>query len=216
MSAWDSPIMRISTGLLNTVNDETIGNQPGLDGRSKVAGMLGQTLWVSPDQIGLMHSTAIGVLYGGRYRYVRLRAADAVAVAVGQIAFWDTTVTDWTKAFQVTREEDLSSVDNAIFIAGIFISIPTPGRYCFIQDVGIVPVKFRGALTSAGAVGSRVFAAAAGDGADEGFADVLSSAVPTTFGDVSLMLPRYLGNAVTAPVATELDLVSLGFHNVLG
>ena len=210
-----SDIIRISGGAINTVNDSVVGGVPtGSDNDvSQVQGQLGKSIWLDPDQI--IFDSTVGTLYGGSYRYVRLRAADTPAVVVGQIAFWDTTVSDWTTAFQVTREEDLSSVDNAIFIAGIFISVPTAGNYCFIQELGVVPVKFRATLTSTGQIGSRVYAAAAGDGSDEGLADVLNTADPTTFGDVSLMQARYLGNAVTAPVATELDAVTLGFHNVL-
>ena len=212
-----SPIIRMSgAGTINQVNDTVIGGVPtgSDDTASAVAGQLGKTIWLDPSQI--IFQATVGTLFGGRYRYVRYRAADTPAPVVGQIAFWDTTLTNWETLYQVTREEDLSSVDNAVTPAGVFISIPTAGRYCFIQDMGMVPMLFRAVLTSAGAVGSRVYAAGAGDGADEGLADVLSSGAAVTFADAALLEARYMGIAVTAPVATELDNVVLQFKNVIG
>lgn len=214
MSAWDSPIVRISTGLLNTVNDALIGGVSGGTGQfSKYAGQLGKTLWVPPDQIALLHSTTVGALFGGRYRYVRMRAGDddSPAVATGQILFWDTTLTNWQTLYQVTRDENLSSVDNAVMIAGIYLGGFTGGNYGFIQDLGMVRVRFRAVLTVAGAIGSRAYAAGTGDvGTDQGTADVL------TTDSTSLANARYLGNAVTAPVGSGISPVLLGFHNILG
>jgi len=214
---YSSDIIRIN-GPINQVNDSVVAGTPvgsGTAGLSSTQGQLGKQIWLDPSQI--IFNTSVGTLYGGGYRYVRYRSADTPAPVVGQIAFWDTTVTSWQTAFQITREEDLSSVDNAILIAGIFISIPTAGNYCFIQDAGLVPVKFRTTLTSAGAIGSRVYAAGAGDGADEGLADVLNTADPAEFGDVSLMQARYLGiAAAVAPTALTLSPVTLGFHNLIG
>lgn len=216
MQAWESPIIRVSTGLLNTVNDTVIGNQAGITGASKFAGQLGKQLFVSQEQIGQMFSSAIGTVYGGGFRYVRARAADTPAYTVGEILFWDTTVTSWQSAYQVTREEDLSSVANAIMIAGIYLGGFTAGNYGFIQEVGIVPVKFRGTLTAAGAIGSAVYAAAAGDGVDEGYADVLASGNPTTFSDLGLLQSRFLGNAVAAPDNGSLTNVVLRFQQLIG
>lgn len=212
---YSSDIIRM-TRPINQVNDSVIGGVPlGSDATvSGVSGQLGKQIWLDPSQI--LFTSSVGTLYGGGYRYVRYRSADTPAPVVGQIAFWDSTVTSWQTAFQITREEDLSSVDNAVLIAGIFISIPTAGNYCFIQDAGLVPVRMRAVLSSAGANGSRVFAAGVGDGADEGYADVLNSADPAQFGDVSLMQARYLGIAPTAPVGGALSNVTLGFKNVLG
>ncbi len=70
-------------------------------------------------------------------------------------------------------------------------------------------------LTAAGAVGSPVYAAGAGDGADEGLADVIASADPVDFSDAGLMQQRFLGNAVTAPTNGSLTSVILRFQNLL-
>ncbi len=212
MSAWDSPIIRISTGRLNTVNDALIGGvSGGAAGFSKYAGQLGKTVWFNSDQIGNMFDATVGTLFMGRYRYVRMRTADddSPAVAVGQILYWDTVVANWELAYQVTRDSNLSSVDEGMMIAGIYLGGFLGGNYGFIQDLGEATVRFRASLTAAGAIGSRVYDAGAGAGVDEGLADVL------TTDSTSVANARYLGVAVTAPVATELDQVLLNFNNAL-
>lgn len=208
---WESPIIRVTTGRLNTVNDNVIGGSESIGGRSRFAGQLGKHLWVGPDSIDNMHDASVGALFGGRFRYVRMRAADADSpvTAVGQILFWDTTLTNWQTRYQVTREADLSSADNAIMIAGVYIGGFDTDNYGFIQDLGMVPILFRAVLTAAGAIGSRVYVADS-VGADEGLGDVL------TTDSLSVTNARYLGPAVTAPVATELDAVLLNFTNALG
>lgn len=211
MSAWDSPIVRISTGYLNTVNDTVIGNQAGITGVSKFAGQLGKHLFVSQDQIAAL-TGSVGTLYGGRYRYVRRRAEDddSPALAPGKLAFWDTTVTGWPGAFQVTTDENLSSSDNAVMCCGVFIGNIEPGNYGFIQDMGEVYVRFRAVLTAAGAIGSRVYATGAGDtGSDQGTCDVL------TTDSTSLTYSRYVGNAVEAPAALGLKRVLLDLRNYI-
>ena len=204
---WVSPIIRISSGLLNTVNDTVIAGQASIGSRSRFAGQLGKCLWVSQDQITQLHSPTIGALFGGRFHYVRLRATDDASpvLGIGKILFWDTTLTAWQTLFQVTRDENLSSADNAVMIAGIYIGSPTVnGNYGFIQNAGICRVRFRSVLTAAGAIGSRVYAAGAGDaGADQGTADVL------TTDSTSLANARYLGRAVTAPSGGGISQVML-------
>ncbi len=208
---WESPIIWITTGKLNTVNDNVIGGSESIGGRSRFAGQLGKHVWFAPEQIDNMFDPAIGTLYGGRYRYVRMRAgdADSPVTAVGQTLFWDTTITDWQKKYQVTREADLSSVDNAIMIAGVYLGGFDTDNYGFIQDLGMVPILFRASLTAAAAIGSRVYVSDDA-GADEGLGDVL------TTDSLSATNARYLGAAVTLPVATELDAVLLNFTNALG
>lgn len=194
-----------ASGYINQVNDAVVGmpTAPGGTGASRFAGQLGQRIQLSDNM--LKYLSSVGVVYGGEFQYVRLAAAAAVPV-VGQIVFWDISVAD--SLYQVTTSESGSS-DAGMFAAGIILSTAlTPGYYTYIQRLGPTFVQFRGTLTSVGAAGSRVYAAAAG-GADLGFADVLSSANPTLFSDVSLMQGRYLGTAVQAPTNGGLDLVNL-------
>ncbi len=213
MYPWESQIIRITTGLLNTVNDTVIGGQEGISGVSKFGGQLGKTVGFTPDQIAAMYDSTVGTLYGGRFRYVKMRATDddSPVLTPGKIVFWDTTVSNWYSAYQVTRDENLSSSDNAVAIAGIYLGGIEPGNYGFIQDLGMVPVRMRSVLTAAGAIGSRVYAAGAGDlGLDQGTADVL------TTDSTSLANKRQLGWAPAAPVASALTNVVLDFTNVLG
>jgi hypothetical protein len=216
----NSDIIIVSTGRLNTVNDTVIAGRPssapvpaGVTPPSLISGQLGKHYWLSPENIAQMFDSTVGTLYGGRYRYVRMRAddVDSPAVSVGSILFWDTTLTNWWQYYQVTRDENLSSVDNAVCIAGIYLGGFTGGNYGFIQDLGLVNVRFRSVLTAAGAIGSRVYAAGAGDtGLDQGSADVL------TTDSTSLANARFLGIAMdTAPAASTLSRVDLRFTNVL-
>ena len=130
---------------------------------------------------------------------------------VGQTVFWDNAVAP--NLYQVTTSET-ESTDAAISIAGIVLSTGlTVGNYTLIQVTGLVYIKFRAVLTSAGAIGSAVYTAAAG-GADLGFADVLSSANPTLFSDVALMERRFLGTAYEAPTNAGLKRIYLGFTRI--
>lgn len=206
MQAWESPIIRISTGFLNTVNDTVIANQATLGTRSRYAGQLGKNLWVSQEQIAALTSTTIGTLYGGAYQYVKRRSTDdaSPALSAGKLAFWDTTSTGFPASFQVTTDENLSSSSNAVMIAGVFINNIEPGHYGFIQWFGECFVRFRSVLTASAAIGSQVYAAGAGDlGLDQGTADVL------TTDSTALANARYLGNAVVLPTASGLKQIFL-------
>lgn len=210
---WESPILKISTGKLNTVNDTVIGGSESIGGRSRFGGQLGKHVWFDPTQIDAMFDSDVGTLHGGRFRYVRLRADDTAspAMQVGQVVFWDTTITDWQKKYQVTRDADLSSAANAIMIAGIYLGTLAQGNYGFIQDLGDCPVQFRGTLTVAGTIGAPVFVADSADIAtDEGLADIVTT--DTT----AVVDQRYLGVAVAAPSNGSLTRVLLNFNNALG
>lgn len=207
-SPWSSQIIRVSTGFLNTVNDTVIAGVPSFPGGSvsKFAGQLGKHLTVGNDQIEGMYDSTVGTLYAGRYRYVRRRSTDddSPAVAPGKIAFWDTTVTNWQNAFQVTTDENLSSSQNAVMRAGIFIGNIEPGNYGFIQDLGEVFVRFRSVLTTSGVTGSPVYAAGAGDlGNDQGTCDTI------TTDSTAIQNEKFMGWAVVAPTNGGLKQILL-------
>lgn len=210
----ESNVIRISSGSINTVNDSVVGNEPvgTTVSQSSVQGQLGKQVVLDDSQ--LMYTASMGTVYGGMFQYVRLAAA-ASAVVVGQIVFWDISVAD--NLFQVTTVES-GSVPGAQFRAGIVLnSAWTAGYYSFIQVMGPTFVKFRAALTHAPTgVGAAVYAAAAGAGADNGFADTIDSADPATFGDVNLMANRYLGSAIQLPTNGGLKLVNLNIQNAKG
>ena len=206
MQAWESPIIRVTTGRLNTVDDLVIAGGPSIGSRSRYGGQLGKSVFYSSEQISTMFDSSVGTLYTGAYQYVKRRASDpdSPALAAGKLAFWDTTATSWESAFQVTTDENLDGQANAVIRAGVFIGHITPGQYGFIQWFGEASLRFRTVLTTAGAVGSPVYAAAAGDtGADQGTADVL------TTDSTAAANERWLGWAVTAPTAGGLKKVLL-------
>jgi hypothetical protein len=212
MQAWESPIIRVTSGALNNCNDTVVGGTPSIGTLSRFAGQLGKVLYVSQDQIATLTKTSIGTLYGGGFRYVRRRATDddSPALAPGKLAFIDTVVANWESAYQVTTDENLSSTSNAMMLAGVFLNNIEPGNYGFIQIIGQVAIRFRSVLTASGAIGGPVYAAAAGDtGADQGTADSL------TTDSTALANSRYLGNAVAQPTGGSLTNVILAQPKML-
>jgi hypothetical protein len=202
---WESPILRVN-GYLNTANDDVIAGGTSIGTRSRYAGQLGKHVFYDSSQISTMFLASVGTLYAGRYRYVRVRATDdsSPAMTPGRLCFWDTTVTNWRTKYQVTRDENLSSVDNAVMLAGVFIGNIEPGNYGFICDWGVVDVRYRTVLTTAAAIGNRVYATGAGDtGFDQGTVDTITTDA------TSLPNSRYLGVAIELPVAAGLKPIFL-------
>lgn len=211
----DSLITPLPYGTVNEVNLPVIGmtSAVAVTGTSLYQGTLGKTFWLDADQV--KYNSSVGTNYGGRFRWVQLSSGDGAAALRGQVVFWDTTVVE--DLFTCTTNETKSSTPNAVMTAGIVLSTSvTPGNYTVIQDVGRVQVKFRAVLTDAGVTGSAVYAAGAGAGADNALCDVLSDANPALFSDVSLMLRRFLGTAVEAPVGGQISSLYLHFQNLRG
>lgn len=213
MSRYDSPIVRLTTGFIDNINDTVIGGIAGISGASKFAGQLGQGFWLDDTNI-LWNNATPG--YGGHFKYVKLDTG-ASAVVRGQLVFYNPVAAPGLAGVETVTSLESGSTDGAMKIAGVVLNASwTAGNYSVIQDIGICYVKFRAALTAAGANGSRVFAAAVGAGADNGFCDVIDSANPTLFSDVSKMLGRYLGVAWEAPTSGGLKRINLNIHNQLG
>ena len=192
---WISPIVRVSTGLLNTVDDSVIGNQEGLSGVSKFGGQLGKGLWVDADQIAQMYDSAIGTLYAGCYRYVKFKAAMGAGVR-GQAVFWDNGVAD--NLYQVTTLETTTTLV-ASSVAGILLGVPTAGNYGFIQVAGIATVKYRAAIGGTLATGRPVTVCVAG-GADQGLFDIVDGAG---------IEPIQAGWAIETPVNSALKKINM-------
>lgn len=196
MSAWDSPIIRVSTGQLNSVDDALIGGvSGGSGGFSKYAGQLGKRLVVDQSQIGLLSDAAVGTLYGGVYQYVRL-SEDADAPVVGEVAFWD--LTEPYGAYQVTDDPSQGATDGTT-LAGVFINAITPGNYGFVQVLGVASVLYTNPVTASG-IGNPVVVVASGSPAGVALVDQVSSV-----SNPSLLL----GWGITAGVAETLGLIQL-------
>jgi hypothetical protein len=203
---FNSAIIRMTAGPINQINDAVVGMPaaPLGPGVSKFAGQLGAGIYL--DDANILYNSAVGTVYGGHFRYVRLAAA-ATAVVVGQIVFWDLTVAN--NLYQVTTSE-AGSATGATLAAGIVLNNKwTAGNYSVIQDIGDCFVQFRGTLTGASAAGAGVYCAGAGTGVDNGFADVQTQS--TTITDI--MLQRFLGTAKGTPTNGSLTLVSLKMVN---
>lgn len=205
---YHSPILRLTAGAINKINDTRIGLQGVPQGPSteKFAGQLGNGIWL--DDANILYDSAMGIVYGGHFRYVRLSAdapvdaEDNHVLAVGQLVFWDVPTNVAPGAYQVTTEE------TGGLPAGIVLnSAWTPGNYGVIQDVGLCYVKFRGTITGTPAIGTRVVAAKAGTGADLGYADQIDTA---TVGSIDFVI----GHAVDLPVSANLKRVFLNIPNV--
>lgn len=195
MGAWESPIIRVSTGLLNTVNDSVVGGQAsGMVGSSnpKFGGQLGKMLAVGQSQIGQMYSSSVGTLYAGVYQYVKFNTGDTAPV-IGQAAFWldGSSVGDFT-----VSTDSNGNATSTPMVAGIFISIPTAGNYCFIQIAGIATVKYKSGLTVSAATGAPVIVASTG------LADT----------NAGTNVPNFIGTAWTLPVSDSTALVQLSSH----
>lgn len=203
---YHSPILRLTAGAINKINDSAIGLQGTPQGPStqKFAGQLGNGIWL--DDANILFDSAMGIVYGGHFRYVRL-AADAPiggdsihALDVGQLVFWDTPDIVAPNLYQVTTDE------TGLLPAGIVLNSGwVPGNYGVIQDVGLCYVHFRGTITGTPAIGRVVEAAMAG-GAALGYADQVDT---VTVGAVDYAI----GRAVDLPVSNELKRVFLNIVN---
>lgn len=194
--AWESPIVRVSTGRLNTVNDVLAGGvSGGAGGVSKFGGQLGKTVWLDSDQVSKMFSPAVGTLYAGAYRYVRFKPLMTAAVR-GQVVFWDNTAA--IGDYVVTSAEDTTTLV-ASSMAGILLGVPTAGNYGFIQVAGIATVQYRASITGTAATGRPVVISVAG-GAAVGLADIV---------DTAGIEPIQMGWAVDLPVNGALGRINM-------
>lgn len=194
MSAWESPIVRVSTGLLNTVNDSVIGNQAGITGVSKFGGQLGKTIWVSSEQIGQMYSSTIGTLYAGAYQYVQLAAGQTIAV--GDLLYWDQSAA--ASAFKVTKAVD-TTTKNYASIAGFALNVITAGYYGFIQIAGLATGKMVASITGTKQIGAQVMASVA----TAGRVDVIDAAI------TGLTQQNFIGWATSLPADGALCTIQL-------
>jgi hypothetical protein len=194
MSAWESPVIRVSTGLLNTVNDSVIGNQAGITGVSKFGGQLGKTLWVSSEQIAQMYSSTIGTLYAGAYQYVKLAAGQTIAV--GDLLYWDQSAAD--TAFTVTKAVD-TTTKNYASVAGFALNVITAGYYGFIQIAGKATGRYVASITGTKQAGAQVMASVV----TAGRLDVIDAAI------TGLTQQNFLGWAEALPADGALGTIQL-------
>lgn len=144
--SWESPVLRVTTGKLNTVNDTVAGGVASIGSRPKFGGQLGKAMWLDTAQALAMSDTTIGTLYGGGYRYVRLAAASA-AIVRGQLLFWDNAAA--INLFQATATATTTTDITFSSLAGWALNVITPGNYGFIQFAGIATMAYVDNITAA-------------------------------------------------------------------
>jgi hypothetical protein len=124
---YGSQNVRVSTGLLNTVNDQFPG---GGNSQFTIPSYMG----LAPAQLGqrvtlglqeIKYDSHVGTLYEGTYQYVWTYSADQCAPAVGMLAFWKSRA-----AYMVTTDDSQPTE-----LAGIFINPITRGYFGFIQCI---------------------------------------------------------------------------------
>ncbi len=195
MGAWESPIVIVSTGLLNTVNDSAVGGAgTGASGSSRFGGQLGKTLWVNSEQISQMFSSTIGTLFAGAYQYVKIAAAQTIAV--GDLLYWDQGAASNT--FTVTKSATTTTANYQSF-AGFCINVITAGNYGFIQIAGIATGRYVASVTGTKQTGAQVM----GSVATAGRIDVIDAAI------TGLTENNFLGWAVALPADGALGTVQL-------
>lgn len=201
---------KLISGYLNSENNPAPGVPLASPSGSIVQayyGMVGGRAYIDESTALALSNAAVGTLYAGAFQMVKF-SATPVSYKRGQIVFWDLSVDE--SIFQITNDE--SAVPPGDYKAGIVINADTgqtggidPGNFGFIQIMGKASVKFRAVLSDAGAIGSPVWIAAAGAGADNATADVLPVGASVRVQDI----PHILGVAEVAPVGGAISIVGL-------
>lgn len=187
---YGSQNVRVSTGLLNTVDDDLPGGGSVAPGFAP--GQLGMRVILGRNEI--KYSAAVGILYEGTYQYVQTFSGDATPPARGLLAFWR------DRANYIVTTLDTVGTE----VAGVYINALTRGHYGFIQAIqgGRATVQ----NSNAGCVlGDIVFV---NQGA--GTAVALSATVGAV---TAAQLSLRIGKALNTPVAT-LNLVALDSQTV--
>jgi hypothetical protein len=182
-----------TSGKLNAANDTYPGGgnaSPGL-----APGQPGQILDLPTDDMALVESdTSVGTLYAGKYMYVRTKSTSSASPARGLVAFVDTL-----SSFQVTPDNGGVAAGEAE-IAGIYVSAPTKGNYCWIQVSGKASVQCKTSSVTSNVKNDTAVVTTTTNTVD-GVAD------GTTM--TSLKLKDKIGYFLEAPAADGIKLVML-------
>ena len=151
-----------------------------------------------------------GVLYAGRYRRVKVDSgATAANVKTGTIGLMPSLAVSSLNKYG-TRNPPMNvvtSYDQAIGGADavrpvVFLNSITPGKYGFIQELGVATVLFKSSLTGTPSIGGVILSSASG------LADAPASA--TAF------VRTLLGLAIDLPAAGALKRILLNLPVVQG
>lgn len=183
-------------GKLNAVDDQYVGGPANqTTGLPLYRGQLGAKLALDHEHAADLSDTSVATLYGGIYRYVQTKAGSSASPARGLVAFY-ATASD--------LQNDIVTPDAPTpngCIAGIYISAPTKGYYCWIQTSGLAGVKFTASITRATPAAQCMVYVKAADNVAEQYDDA------TTITEAHLR--RILGVAAETPVGNSVKLVEL-------
>ena len=202
----------IPSRLLNDVNDPSPGQVLTSPSGSIVQpyyGQVGKRLVLTAAMAATLSDTAIGTLFEGIYQYVQVRLSTTNAPARGTLCYWQDYENYIVTPDQSSTDPVLGG-DNSGLVAGVFLSAPTKGQYCFIQIAGKASVLFKTNTTKTPTkMGDMVIA----DGTTSPRGDVLNDATPMTM----LIAKTILGVALTTPSGNVISLVDLwNLRQVMG
>jgi hypothetical protein len=139
----------LSAKYLNDVNDTVMGGVVSALPSGVQAPQASQT--IAGDRIVLddatalaLSDTSVGTLLGGIYMYVQYKTTTRSAV-VGGIGFWKQADVGTN---YIAYGDAQPATATPSFIAGIFISAPTSGNFCWIQIAGVANVLFDSSVTA--------------------------------------------------------------------
>ena len=172
----------LSSKYLNDINDASPGYGGALtavpSGISAYQGaglQLGDEIKIIDSEASTFSDTTVATLYGGTYKYVQMDSSASTFV-LGQALFWKAGATASNENI-VTNVESGSLPD----FAGVLINPSvTAGNGMFIQSSGKATMKLKATLTTTVSVGSSLYMAAAGAGADNATIDCLAAATTVT------------------------------------
>ena len=120
-------ISRITTGLLNTVNDSGAGGNNTSSSAGLAPGQVGDEIVLNAAQALALSDTTVGTLYEGTYKYVQFYVSQSGTTVKGGPVYWQDP-----DNFVVTADVPTGFLG----FAGVAISVPTKGNFAWIQIEG--------------------------------------------------------------------------------
>lgn len=185
---YNNPIVRVSTGKINTVNDVACGG--GSADRPLAEGQLGQEVTFTEAEAQKIDSA----LHAGTYKYVRFKAGSTASNAKGQVVVWDDP-----DSFVVTP--DVAAASSGLQ-AGVTLNAVSKGQYGFVQVDGLATV-----LCNASVGGTTAGDLAVVDATAPTVSAIADATAAST--DTALEVKRIIGTFVEAPANGALKLVAL-------
>jgi hypothetical protein len=187
-------IVKLSRIALNLISDTYIGGGTEED---LATGQLGKVIYLTREEAALLSDTTIGTLREGLYQYVKTKTTVTTTPARGLGCRWSDK-----SVFEVTV--DAVGDPDCANIAGVFISAPGNGKYCWIHiGDGQVFCAFKGTQTKEPSFAGD--AVIAGLDADNGLFDILADATAVTFGTAATKLSRWVGRLMEPVGTTTAD-----------